>query len=30
MIVEVGFSGHFVKPVDVNALDVAIREFLGS
>jgi PAS domain S-box-containing protein len=26
---EAGFSGHFVKPVDVNALDVAIREHLG-
>lgn len=29
-ILDAGFSGHFVKPVDVNALDVAIREFLGS
>ncbi len=26
---DAGFVGHFVKPVDVNALDVAIREFLG-
>jgi CheY-like chemotaxis protein len=26
---EAGFSGHFVKPVNVTALDVGIREFLG-
>ncbi len=27
---EVGFAGHFVKPVDVGALDRRIREWLGA
>ena len=26
---DAGFTGHFVKPIDVNALDQRIREWLG-